>query len=757
MSTPNDPRGSSPSHPSLPVVSMYPTETTRTSIFLPPLLPGFDPAATGPSALNAAPTAGSLARAFQRRWLLAISSGLLAALLTGLLISVLFPARYTTYYRVKINSAKGGNLIGDRGEEADFNVFKATQAALAKTRPVILRALDQQSQGRFVRDLGIVRNQSDPVEWLQTSVKTDFLQAPEIMTATLSADNAEELTLLLNSMAKSLIQENQIIEDARHLAQIEQMQRTADNFRNDIDLKRKIYNQRLSTLGPNQAVAGRKLEQLEQDLRDTRKSLRDKQSELAGVRVRLEQLNQRASNPEANPVPEQALNEILRQEPEAAEYAKRVQVAKKHYQDALRIIQNPGSDQMRSYQNEVDAAERSFEAFRRSKLPDLTKKYREKLAIDSSVEATRLRDDVLSLEQQEALLRDAADRIETQIHQFRPQNMPVELVGLQQEIDSKEDALKRVIAEIQFKQVNVPPARVSILQDAIEPHGRDYSRQLKFVGAGSIGMFLIAVLGVSFVEFRSRKITSSDEVKSGLGLHVVGTVPALPEKARSPMAQAKLDAYWQNQLMESVDTIRTILLHSARTTNTRVIMVTSAVGGEGKTSLASQLAASLARAWKKTLLIDGDLRNPTSHKVFDIPQEPGLSEVLRGEMSAAEAVRSTPLSRLWILPAGHWDSHAVQALAQDNVRLMLEEMKQQYDFIILDSCPILPVADSLLLGQNVDGVLMTVMQDVSRSPAVHAAHQRLESLGIKTLGAVVIGAKNELGPLGYKYAYQRRP
>jgi len=209
--------------------------------------------------------------------------------------------------------------------------------------------------------------------------------------------------------------------------------------------------------------------------------------------------------------------------------------------------------------------------------------------------------------------------------------------------------------------------------------------------------------------------------------------------------------------MESVDTIRTMLLHSSRANNTRVIMVTSAVGGEGKTSLSSQLAASLARAWKKTLLIDGDLRNPTAHQLFDVPQDPGFSEVLRGELSATEAVRSTPLSRLWILPAGHWDSHAVQALAQDNVRTILEELKQQYDFIIFDSCPILPVADSLLLGQNVDGVLMTVMNDVSRSPAVHAAHQRLEGLGIKILGAVVIGTKNELGPLGYKYAYQARP
>ena len=250
---------------------------------------------------------------------------------------------------------------------------------------------------------------------------------------------------------------------------------------------------------------------------------------------------------------------------------------------------------------------------------------------------------------------------------------------------------------------------------------------------------------------------TGDEVSRGLGIQLIGTVPALPDHARSPLAgQGKVDPYWQNQLMESVDTIRTTLLHSARSNNTRVIMVSSAVGGEGKTTLASQLAASLARAWKKTLLIDGDLRSPAAHKLFEVPQDPGFSEVLRGELAAAEAVRSTALSRLWVLPAGHWDSHAVQALAQDNVRTFLEELKQQYDFIILDSSPILPVADGLLLGQNVDGVLLTVMRDMSRSPALYAAQQRLEGLGIKTIGAVMIGAKSELGPLGYKHAAQAR-
>ena len=183
-------------------------------------------------------------------------------------------------------------------------------------------------------------------------------------------------------------------------------------------------------------------------------------------------------------------------------------------------------------------------------------------------------------------------------------------------------------------------------------------------------------------------------------------------------------------------------------------MVTSASGGEGKTSLASQLAASLARSWRKVLLVDGDLRHPAAHKLFELHQEPGFSEVLRGDVPVGDAIKPTALSRLWLLPAGNWDAHAVQALAQDGVRGVFEQLKEQYDFIIVDSCPVLPVADALVLAQHVDGVIFSVLRDVSRVPAVHAAQQKLQALDVRTLGAVVIGASGDVSSAAYNYAAQ---
>ena len=87
-------------------------------------------------------------------------------------------------------------------------------------------------------------------------------------------------------------------------------------------------------------------------------------------------------------------------------------------------------------------------------------------------------------------------------------------------------------------------------------------------------------------------------------------------------------------------------------------MVTSAVGSEGKTSLAVLLAFSPARAWQRTLLIDANLCRPAIHRVFGLPAEPGFAEVLRGEGVLEQVIQSTPVSRLWVLPAGRLDDHA---------------------------------------------------------------------------------------------------
>jgi capsular exopolysaccharide synthesis family protein len=166
------------------------------------------------------------------------------------------------------------------------------------------------------------------------------------------------------------------------------------------------------------------------------------------------------------------------------------------------------------------------------------------------------------------------------------------------------------------------------------------------------------------------------------------------------------------------------------------------------------LAASLARAGRRTLLLDSDLRNPSLHRLFDMTRGPGLSEVLRGDTDLPGAIRETPIPNLWLISAGQSDPVALQTLALENMRQVFDQLRPQYEFILVDSCPVLPVADSLLVGQHVDAVIFSLLREISRMPRVYAAYQRLAMLGVRILGAVVNGTQQDrYGNTGYNYRY----
>ena len=206
-------------------------------------------------------------------------------------------------------------------------------------------------------------------------------------------------------------------------------------------------------------------------------------------------------------------------------------------------------------------------------------------------------------------------------------------------------------------------------------------------------------------------------------------------------------------LVESIDATRTMLLHASRAESIRVVAVTSAVKGEGKTSLASHLGASLARAGRRTLLIDGDLRSPSLHRLFDAVPGLGLCELIKGEVELEDVIQKTHAEGLDLITAGRCDPLALQLLAQDELRFLFSRLKSHYDFVIVDCAPVLPVVDTLLIGQSVDGVLFSILRDVSRLPQVHAACERLTNLGTRLLGAVVSGVRTE----SYSSSYYAMP
>lgn len=186
---------------------------------------------------------------------------------------------------------------------------------------------------------------------------------------------------------------------------------------------------------------------------------------------------------------------------------------------------------------------------------------------------------------------------------------------------------------------------------------------------------------------------------------------------------------------ESFRTLRSNLLLEAHN-NEKMLLVTSARPKEGKSTIALNLACSLTTIGKRLLLIDGDFRKPALHKMLQIENGVGFTEFLLGTVDLAGAQRRIS-EVFYVLPSGAVQSDPQQLLESDSVRQKLSDLKQGFDFVIIDSAPLLAVADTPLLAPHVDGVILVLKYGVVTEGDATQAKERLEAAGTKIIGCVM--------------------
>ena len=186
------------------------------------------------------------------------------------------------------------------------------------------------------------------------------------------------------------------------------------------------------------------------------------------------------------------------------------------------------------------------------------------------------------------------------------------------------------------------------------------------------------------------------------------------------------------------------------------MLITSAVGGEGKTTLAAQLALRCGNASVSTLLIDADLRRASLCALLDVPEGPGLGDVLQDEATIDQAIIPIQGGTFYLLPAGNMTSDPSRVLQDHKFEELLARLRQLYDLVIIDSPPVLPVPDALIMGRFADGAVLAARYDQSRFPQVERARRELDRAGIAILGTVINGMKNSDAYYG-RYTYRRRP
>jgi capsular exopolysaccharide synthesis family protein len=713
------------------------------------IVPG--PAVLTP-ALAATPDASTLFKALRRRWLLALTLGLLAAVSAGVGAWFLLPAKSTVFSLVTIASSP--DVLLPRGPNefrGDAGTYMKTQAARIKHHNVLNTALKKDD----VKRLTVVRDQAEPIQWLEDELKVDLTDGSEIVKISMIGYDPGEMLVLVDAVTNAYLDEMGNTERAKRAERLNQLEK----LHTEAETKLKLLNTSLISQAEENGthlsqIAMAKQYNLMAILSEKQKDLSRVKSELSQVKEALADWQAQAQSADQMSLPDEDYNRALESDPFARRYTdqkvKLEDYIEVEYIKRGALETNSAVVRLRS---QVETAKQLLEKRGQELRADLTERLRRdaRRAIDTKI--PELQKALTRLEGDEKVLTTQVAEHQAKVDKLGKSSAEMEVQRT--EINQQERLVTRLGDEQKALQteLQVPP-RVSSYQ-AAAVQKKDMKRQLLATILAPVSAFVCVCLLVGWWEHRGRRVHSADEVVTSLGLRLVGAVPPLVQEGRSRLVGAAGELGPQeHNLLESIDGIRTVLLRDASVSAMRVVMVTSAAGGEGKTTLAGHLATSLARAGRRTLLLDCDLRRPAAHQLFEQTLQPGLSEVLLKEIDLNEALRpTTALEGLWLLPAGQWDREVLQALAQDEaVQGIFERLRSQFDFIIVDSSPVLAATDSLLVGQHVDGVILSLLRDRSQVPLVHSAVQRLTSLGIRVLGAVVNGLKPD-GMYGHAYSY----
>ena len=194
-------------------------------------------------------------------------------------------------------------------------------------------------------------------------------------------------------------------------------------------------------------------------------------------------------------------------------------------------------------------------------------------------------------------------------------------------------------------------------------------------------------------------------------------------------------------------------LKSSNENENQCILVTSAMVGEGKSITSSYLAITAANlSQMKVALVDFDLRRPRIHEYFNVGSRPGITDIIRGELKVKAAARDTAIPNLKVISSGFSPKGPGELIDQADLQVIVQELKFYFDFVVIDSPPIIPVSDPLLIGDHVDGVLMVVKAGSTQREVVKRAVNLLRNASIKIYG-VVLNDYNEVLPYYYKERY----
>ncbi|MSR25951.1 MAG: hypothetical protein EXS06_02880 [Planctomycetaceae bacterium] len=690
-----------------------------------------------------------LLHALRRRWLPALALALVTAVAFAVPVWLFLPRGYEAIVWLRIRAS--GTLLSE-GRSAEYDAYRKTQLQLLRS-PVVLNAALRKPG---ISSLRMITEQEDPQTWLARTIEPVLQGDSEVMQLKFRGAVAEETAKILNAITSCYLDDIVNKDRQDRLSRRDQLEKKFKENQTELRSRRETFNDLARTLGTRESQEVATQRGLLMDQLNTARGrmvqaeddLERLEAEIAIVEFRKDEIadaradNQRDEGEDGADVADQLASEdmieaALSREPEIraleSQIAGLTESILGQAERSARGMNEPAVRRMVGRRQQLLGQIESTKSKLRPQILGVMGSGGSSTSSGgiSSPRELELRRQTLGRAIEKA--RSTCDDISKQVIDLG--NANADLENRKSEIDQLNRITDQIGMQLEATSLDLTaPPRVTLLEEAVVPVGNDTMKRLLLAlmaagAGGSCGGALIVAL-----EYMRNRLGDVEEIPSRIGVRAIGTIPWIGKSRRGGANEYRL--------AESVDSIRTLILQANREV-ARIIMVTSAGEREAKSSLAANLAASIARSGHRTLLIEGSLRNPSVHAALQIDATtPGMAELLRGETTNNEVVQPTAIDGLFAVTAGAVDYDAITALSRQDFPRIIQGFRDSFDHVIIDAGPVLAYADTLIMGRQSDITILSTMRDVSSVPATVAAVDRLRSAGVRVAGCVLSGVSD---------------
>lgn len=682
---------------------------------------------------SATPTLGlhTIVVALRCWWMVAAPIGLLLACGAAAGVAYIVKPKYT---------AAAWILIRARPEHMLPSIVTDDPQKFVQNQLELLRSphvLGQIAHDAEVASIPEIAAATDPAQALRKQLRIRAQGQSDYHTLEFTSVDRERAALLVNKTAKLYIEEQRKFESERGHAILSQLlAQQKDQYEKVKDYRQKVSGLSKQLTGDDPFIAKSKPGSAEADpTSDLKSQLVASEVDHEFLKAEVAAETQLLEQKEVE-VPQTAIDQYIQSNPQLIALASRLELNKSKERAYLKSSAN--LQQSAPYQR-LHKEVADDQAALTTLTSELAAQARG--ALEKQIQVAR-QDAVADMQRKEKrseiTIRLLREKMESEIASHKElKGDLLELEFLRADYDRAAQVHDQMAARITSMSMEQnAPDRVILFKEAEVPANPDEALPYKKMALAALGAFCLPFFCAVGAEHLFRRVSTRDQLESAGNVLVVGEVTTLPRRSRTNNGQGK--GLRELQLFE--ESVESLWMYLRLSESIKSIAVTSAVSGEGKTSLAVQLAISIAgTTGARTLLIDGDMRSPDVHRLLGIDCGPGLVDLLNGETEIHDAIETGFSDQLHVLTAGRTNSSPSRLMQGNAFPRLIEKLKASYEYIVIDTPPILAASEALLMARCSDAAVLCVRRDFSRVSQVREAQWRLKGTKVNYAGAVLSG------------------